>query len=375
MDVRLAAAAAGISNVAEFCRDQGISRSTFYKWRNRYRVEGLPGLEERSRRPKSSRPSMPSDIEDRIVELRKQLTEDGFDAGPASIHGYLRLEDWDLVPSHASIWRALHRRGFITPQPEKRPRSSYLRFTFGRVNECWQIDHHEWHLADGTKVAIIDIVDDRSRVGTSRAVATPTCQKAWGVFVEAARRWGLPSMVLSDNDLVYNGQRRNVTVRFEANLRRLGIRTITSSFYHPQTCGKVERYHQTVQKWLAKQPPAGTLDELNRMLDSFCDFYNHNRPHRSLRGATPASVHQAGPKAGPADRPVTTPKRITTARVCTDGTVWSRPWRIAVGRRHQGLTVTVIIDGDQAYIFHSDRLLRALTLDPTRQHQPLGCPR
>ena len=375
MDVKLAAAVTEIANVAEFCRQQGVSRSTFYKWRSRFRDQGLVGLDDRSRRPKTSRPRITADVEDRIIELRKQLTDDGYDAGAGSIHGYLVLEGWDPVPSEASIWRALGRRGFITPQPQKRPKSSLKRFVYERANECWQIDHHEYLLADGTKVAIIDIIDDHSRVAFSRAVAPATCQSAWEVFVGAAQRWGLPSMVLSDNDLVYNGQRRNVTVRFEANLRRLGIRPITSRPYHPQTCGKVERFHQTVQKWLTKQPSAETLDELNHQLTVFADHYNHHRPHRSLAGATPADIHQQSSKAGPANRPVTTPKRITTGRVAVDGTVWSRPWRIAVGHKHQGQEVTTIIDGDQAYIFTGDTLLRTLTLDPTRQHQPLGCPR
>lgn len=373
MDVRLTAAVADYGlNVAGFCREQGISRSTFYKWRARYRNEGLAGLEERSRRPKTTGPRLGSDIEERIVELRKSLTEEGLDEGPASIRSYLINERWDSVPSEATIWRTLTRRGFVIPQPHKRPRSSYLSFTFGRVNECWQGDHYQWSLADGTGVEIVDFLDDHSRVAlVSRAVPVATCQNAWNAFIDGAQRWGLPSHLLSDNDLVYNGKRRNITVAFEANLRRLGINPIASSPYHPQTCGKVERFHQTAQKWLRARPPADTLDELNQLLDTFTHYYNYHRPHRSLASVTPAAIHRTGPKAGPADRPLTTPQRITTARVTVDGTVWSRPWRIAVGRAHAGRQVTVIIDGDHAYVFAEDQLLRQLTLDPTRQHQPL----
>lgn len=373
MDVRLTAAVSDEDlNVVEFCREQGISRSTFYKWRARYRSEGLAGLEERSRRPKTTGPRLSSDIEERMVELRKSLTEDGLDAGPASIRSYLVSERWEQIPSEATIWRTLTRRGFITPQPQKRPRSSYRSFTFGRVNECWQGDHYEWSLADGTGVEIIDFLDDHSRtVVESRAVPVATCQNAWDAFVGGAERWGLPSNLLTDNDLVYSGKRRNITVAFEANLRRLGINPIASSVYHPQTCGKVERFHQTAQKWLDARPPAHTLDELNQLLETFTHYYNYHRPHRSLSGATPAAVHRNGPKAGPAQRPLTTPQRITTAKVAVDGTVWSQPWRIALGRAHTGQQVTVIIDDHQGYVFANDQLLRQLTLDPTRQHQPL----
>jgi transposase InsO family protein len=377
MDVKLSAAIADESlNVKRFCEDQKISRSTFYKWRDRYRREGLAGLEERSRRPLTVGPVMGADVEDRIVDLRKKLAEDGLDAGAATIEGHLIDEGWDPVPSEASIWRALTRRGFITPQPRKRPRSSYKTFVFERVNECWQVDHYDWYLAQGTPVQVINILDDHSRVVDSEAFPVVTCENAWKAFLLAADLYGFPGMVLSDNDLVYNGSLRNMTVAFEANLRVLGIRPITSRPYHPQTCGKVERYHQTEQKWLRARPPAETIEELNELLSTFNSYYNNKRKHRSLNGATPAHVHQTDPKAGPADRPITSPKRVTAGKVAVDGSVWSRPWRIAVGRVHAGSPVTTIIDTDQAYIFNGEgQLLRQLTLDPTRQNQPLGCPR
>lgn len=376
MDVRLTAAIAdGNLNVSRFCEEQGISRSTFYKWRDRYRQEGLAGLEDRSRRPLTAGPRMAGDVENRIVELRKTLTEDGLDAGAATIWGHLVDEGWDRVPSEASIWRALTRRGFITPQPNKRPRSSYKTFVFERVNECWQIDHYDWKLADETPVQTVNILDDHSRVVSSKAFPTVTCENAWEAFVQAAEQWGFPGTVLTDNDLVYNGSRRNITVTFEANLKALGIRPIASTPHHPQTCGKVERYHQTEQKWLKARPPAKTIEELNQLLTTFNDYYNHQRKHRSLGKATPAHIHQTHRKAGPANRPLTTPRRITQGKVTTSGKVWSRPYEIAVGRPHAGTPVTTIIDGDQGYVFAGNQLLRHLTLDPTRRYQPLRCPR
>ena len=292
MDVRLAAAVVDVGNVSAFCREQGIARSTFYRWRARYRHEGISGLEEKSRRPLSARPLMATDVEERIVQLRKQLTDQGLDAGPASIHDYLGVEDWNRVPSVSSIWRALRRRGFITPQPEKRPKSSYKTIIFDRVNECWQIDDTMWRLSDGTMVSIVEIIDDHSRVCVaSHAVESATSETAWAVFASEAKVWGLPGMVLSDNGLAYNGSRRNIEVAFEANLRTLGINPVASSPYHPQTCGKVERFHQTTKKWLKAQPQADSLHQLNQQLTVFADYYNHQRPHRSLNGTTPANIH------------------------------------------------------------------------------------
>jgi len=155
----------------------------------------------------------------------------------------------------------------------------------------------------------------------------------------------------------------------------LGITPIASTPHHPQTCGKVERYHQTEQKWLEARPGAETLDELNQQLETFNDYYNSKRKHRSLDRATPAHIHNTNPKAGPADQPITNKRRVTQGKVTTSGKVWSRPYEIAIGRAHAGTQVTTIIDGDQAYIFAGDQLLRHLTLDPTRRYQPLRCPR
>ena len=171
-------------------------------------------------------------------------------------------------------------------------------------------------------------------------------------------------MVLSDNGLAYNGSRRGQSVTFEQNLRTLGINPVASTPRHPQTCGKIERFHQTTKKWLKAQTPATSLDQLNNQLVTFTNRYNNKRPHESLNRAIPATIHAAQPKARPANQPTNTPKRITTPKVCVDGTVWSRPWRINIGRQHAGLQVTCIIDGDHAYIFDQDTLLKTLTLKP-----------
>lgn len=371
MDVRLATTL-GVENVSAFCEEHGISRSVFYKWRTRYRREGLEGLKERSRAPLNPSRRIPGDVEERIVRLRKQLTEDGLDAGPLTIEAYLLKEGWPTVPSPASIWRLLSDAGFITPQPGKRPKSSYKSFVFDRPNECWQIDDTEYQLADGTTVWIVQILDDHSRVCVgSRAVSSVTTTTAWKVFLDGACVWGLPGMVLSDNGLAYNGSRRNIEVVFEANLRTLGIVPITSTPRHPQTCGKVERFHHTTKKWLQAQEPPATFTQLNNQLEAFVDHYNHKRPHSSLGRNTPAAIHQTAPKAGPASQPITKPRRITQGKVASDGCVWSRPWRIAVGRQHTGTNVTTVIDSDHAYIFTDHTLLRHLKLDPTRSYQSL----
>src|SRR5437764_12166648 len=127
VDLRLLAAISGglgELNVAALCREKGVSRKTFYKWRQRYAAEGIDGLEPRSRAPKRIRQRTPDHVEDAIVEARKRLEGWGLDAGPGTIRWHLRGPVSPL-PSEATIWRVLRRRGFITPAPKKRPRSSY----------------------------------------------------------------------------------------------------------------------------------------------------------------------------------------------------------------------------------------------------------
>jgi transposase InsO family protein len=378
MDVRLAAAVLGAvreGEVSAFCREHSISRQTFYKYRRRFKAEGQVGLEPRSRRPKQSPTKTPDEIEERIVRIRKELDDDGLDHGPWSIRLLLAHQvKPEPVPSEATIWRILARRGLIAPEPRKRPKVSLRRFVFPHPNDCWQIDATHWHLADGTQVEIVDILDDHSRVcAAADAVASCTSQGAWDTFTKAGSVWGIPARVLSDNGLTFNGSRRKLTVTFEANLRAAGVSPIVSTPGHPQTCGKIERFHQTLKKWLTKQPAAHTLAELQAQLDTFVDYYNHVRPHRALHGKTPAAVWAATPRAVPAGHPITTSTTIArNVIVSPNGHVRIDNYQVNVGVEYAGLTVTALIAGIDCVIFWDNQLVRALRIDPTRFNQPSG---
>ena len=143
--------------------------------------------------------------------------------------------------------------------------------------------------------------------------------------------------------------------------------------FHPQTCGKVERFHQTLKQRLAAQNPPATLAELQTQLDVFRHLYNHQRPHRALDRATPAQVWTDTPKSGPADRPLT-PARPTTVKNSTVQAGMVRigdRHRITIGARYNNATALVITTGTACHIFINGDLIRALTIDPTREHQPL----
>jgi transposase InsO family protein len=378
MDVRLLAAVSGELdglNIAALCRDHGISRKTFYKWRARYGAEGVAGLEARSRRPLSSPTRTPGHVEDAIVEARKWLGGYGLDAGAASIAWRLRGRV-SPVPSEATIWRVLTRRGFVTPEARKRPRRSWRRFEASAPNECWQIDATHWSLTRGRRVEVVDIIDDHSRLAVaSVAVPSTTSEAAWMAFSVGVARWGLPSRCLSDNGLAFSGRLRGIEVHFEAQLRAVGIRAFSSRPFHPQTCGKVERFHQTLKRWLGARPAAATMAVLQAQLDEFCDYYNQQRPHRGIGRIPPYQRWAATPAATPG-APIPPPEQVRRRRasVVTDshGTAKISRWLIALGAEYAGQRVQVVLDGLHANVFAGDELIRHVRLDPERVYQPSG---
>jgi transposase InsO family protein len=382
MDKRLLAITAadlpGVTVVA-LCTELGISRKTFYEWRKRHNKEGPVGLEPRSRRPLSSPGQVPAAVEQRIVRLREQLP---LDNGAQAIFYQMQRDGFEPLPHVRTIHRVLVRNGLVEPQPNKRPRSSWHRFEYDAPNACWQIDATHWELRNGRSVWIMDLLDDHSRyMPAADAVASDSVEAAWTAFCHAAAEIGPPAKVLSDNGLCFTGgpNAANGAGTFTLNLAALGIVKANSRPYHPQTCGKLERAHQTLKKWLAKQPRARTLTELQRQLDAFRDYYNHHRPHRALGGATPAERFNASPPAQPADTPIDLPKTptltIATRQVTKLGrlntncvSVW-----LGIGWAHHDLTVVTY--GARIIILNGTTLVRVLTLEPGRTHYPLLLPK
>jgi transposase InsO family protein len=381
MDVRMVAAISAQLpevNVAELCRARGISRQTFYKYRRRYAEAGLAGLEPLSRAAHRFPRRIPVEVEEAIVVLRKELTDEGLDNGAATIQFHLgRRGSVNPVPSEATIWRILDRRGFITHHPQKRPRTSLRRFEAAAPNERWQGDVTEWVVADHcTTVEIINYLDDHSRLYIrGLAVEVATVETTWQAFEQGVERWGMPAGFLSDNGLVFSGRLHGVEVAFEAHLRAAGIVQVTSSPGHPQTCGKVERFQQTLKKWLRKQPLPADLAELQAQLDTFADYYNFQRPHRAIGRITPSERWQATPPMTSLNVPLPAPQRSIHTVVEPNGVVRVRPWRIHVGATHARQAAHVVLDDTHAAVFINHQLVRCLELDHSRSYQPSELPR
>jgi transposase InsO family protein len=364
---------------SEVARDYGVSRRWVHELVRRYDREGDSGLEPRSRRPGRSPHQTKPEIEDEIVEIRKQLTEEGLDAGAHTIAFHLTRRHRE-APAPSTIWRILHRRGFITPQPQKRPKSSFVRFEAAQPNERWQADVTHWELGNGTGVEILNILDDHSRLlAASDAKATTKGGDVVATFHGAFAAHGFPASVLTDNAAVFTGAPRGGgRCALEVELGALGIRFIHSSPYHPQTCGKVERFHQTLKKWLARQPGTGTVAELQAHLDRFRGCYNDRRPHRALGRRTPAEAFEARPKAAPSVPGYVVPAhtRVRRDRVDKVGRVTlrynSRLHHIGLGRRQAGRRVLMLVVDLRVRVVTEDGdLLRDLLLDPDRDYQGL----
>ena len=361
-------------NVSSLAAGLGITPKTFYKWAGRYRAEGLDGLAERSRRPHRSPQQAPAAVEDAVVRARKQLLELGVDAGAATIWWHLDRRG-ESPPSEATVHRILVRRGLVVPQPRKRPKASWRRFEASAPNERWQIDATDWVLAGGRRVEVVNVLDDHSRLAVACvAVPTTTSERAWAAFSLGAERYGMPAGCLSDNGLAFSGRLRGVEVLFEARLREAGVRAATAAPFHPQTCGKVERFQQTEKKWLAARR-ATTIAGLQSQLDAFRDYYNLERPHRGIGRRTPQQRWSASSPAA-AGAPLPQPRLRGSSTVSSEGAVAAgRGVVIGVGREHRGKAAHVRMAGDHAWVVVDGVVVRELDIDRSRRYQPIGRPR
>jgi transposase InsO family protein len=369
---------------ADVARAYGVSKGWVSKLVARYRAEGDTAFQPRSRRPKTTPTAIAPAVIEQIIEVRRQLVAQGLDGGPETIAWHLEHRH-RVVVSVSTIARTLTRNQLVTAQPNKRPRSSYIRFQAEQPNETWQADFTHYRLATGIDVEILTWLDDHSRYALSvTAHLRVTGSAVLSSFRTAVQHHGLPASTLTDNGMVfttrYAGGRggRNA---FEAELVKLRIIQKNSRPNHPTTCGKVERFQQTFKNWLRAQTQPATIGELQQLLDTFVDIYNNNRPHRSLpHRATPATVYTTRPKATPGTR--TDPHyRVRHDRVDQGGSISlrvnGRLHHIGIGRTHTGTRVILLINDLDIRIIHATtgEILRNLTLDPTRSYQGTGAPK
>jgi transposase InsO family protein len=289
------------------------------------------------------------------------------------------------------VARHLVAAGLVIAEPKKRPRSSYLRFEAEQPNETWQSDFTHYRLATGTDTEILTWLDDCSRYALSiTAHHRVTGPIVLATFRQAVAEHGIPASTLTDNGMVFTTRlsqgKKGAGTRngFETELRRLNVVQKNGRPNHPTTQGKVERFQQTMKKWLRAQPvQPRTIAELQTCLDRFVEEYNHRRPHRSLpHRATPATVYTSRPKATPADdRDEDTHDRVRYDKVDKAGKItWryqGQMYSIGIGRTHTGTRVIVLAQDLDIRIIDAatGELLRELVIDPTKDYQATGAPK
>jgi transposase InsO family protein len=366
---------------SQVARDYDLSRQWVHRLVTRYKTDGPAAFQPHSRRPHTNARAINAVLEDKIVRLRKTLDKAGYDAGAATIAEHLtRDPDVTKVPALSTIWRILARRGFIVPQPHKRPRSAWKRFTAAQPNELWQADTTHWQLADGTEAEILNLLDDHSRLAL-RSLARPTMTgpDVMDTFLAAFTGWGTPATVLTDNGAIFTATpRRGGRTALQVTLGELGINYINSRPYHPQTCGKIERFHQTLKKHLRALPGARCIAELQTQLDEFTTYYNTVRPHRAVDRRTPLQAFDARPKAFPTGYLIPPHYRVRHDRIDAAGVITlrynSRLHHIGLSKHLRGTNVLVLIDDLDVRVLNRNTgtLIRKLTLDPNRDYQPRG---
>lgn len=287
--------------VSAFCEEHQISRKTFYALRRRCREEGPAAvLEPRSRRPIASPTALAVQVKEQALEVRASLEASGLDHGPISVHDKM-LAMGLQAPSIASLARIFRSFGVARLEPRKRPRSSFRRFVYPAPNACWQLDATQYVLAGGGKCVIFQLVDDHSRVAVASHVAeSETSAAAVTVMKKGIKARGVPQRLLTDNGAALNPTRQGRRGDLVDYVTARGVEPITSRPGRPTTQGKNERFHQTLFRWLDKQPLAGSIAELQDQVDRFDIIYNTQRGHQGLPGRiTPQAAWDATAVAEP----------------------------------------------------------------------------
>jgi len=356
----------------------GVSRQWVYTLLRRWEAEGPDGLRPRTRAPRSRPGVTPQAMIERIIALRQGLTDQGADAGPETIAWHLQAQGY-RAPSTSTIRRILHAAHLIVPEPKKRPKSSYIRFEAALPNECWQGDITHWFLSDGTRVEILDFLDDHSRyLLYARAAAAFTGPMVVDAMQSLIQAYGPPASTLTDNGLVFTARlagRKGGRNGFEKLLQAQHIRQKNGHPGHPQTQGKIERFHQTLKRWLHARPRPDTITDLQTLLEEFTHWYNHDRPHRSVGRRTPTTAYHALPKAGPPPTATEPEWRTRTDTIDKSGSVTlryaGRLRHLGIGRRHAGEPVLLLVNDDHVVTSHADtgEIIAEHHIDPTKDYQ------
>lgn len=277
-------AAAGSSrNFSALCREFGITRKTGYKWITRSR--GGETMQNRSRRPHSVANRTAPEIEQQIVAIRQ--SHPGWGARKIA---HVLGETEPCPPCVKTVNNILNRYHCIDKE-ESLKHMPHIRFEKERCNEMWQADFKgEFRMQDGNYCFPLDIMDDHSRFAIRVEADTHTAGRVIPTFREAFYEYGMPDSILSDNGAQFAGFRQGYT-QFEKWLMNHDVLPLHGRIKHPQTQGKIERFHRTMKQELLKHYTPADITDAARALHAWRDSYNCERPHEALGMKCPAAIY------------------------------------------------------------------------------------
>lgn len=349
--------------VSEVCRRHEISRDTFYAWRRRFAAAGVAGLLERSRTPVNQPRRISAQLEERICKMRRQHPR----WGARTIRTRI-LRAGIAAPAISTVHRVLVRNHLVVADPKKKPKALLKRFERPEPNDMWQMDGTEIKLWDGSKAEVVSVLDDHARFMLAGVVCRrATCEATWAAFTTAARAYGLPRQVFTDNHLSFTGRFHGHTVQFEAKVRALDVQLIHGKPRHPQGRGKIERFHQTLQEFIYDNGGAGNLEQLQDAVDRFRDDYNLERPHQAIGDITPAERYRPSDRAlghveGLEDPDY--PSGSIVRKVSAHGVVCWNYIKISVGVQWGGRHVRIELDDDWIHVCFGELVIRSVRHDP-----------
>lgn len=281
-----AQAAMCCSNFSALCREFGITRRTGQKWLERY--TSCQPLTDRSRRPHTTPTRTPEEVELLILDVR--ANNPGW--GAKTIHRVLERQGCRNLPCVKTVNNILHRYGCISPE-ESQKRQPFTRFEKDRCNVMWQTDFKgEFRMADNNYCYPLTILDDHSRFSLKIAPRLSTANVVISVFTEVFQEYGMPDSILSDNGAQFAGFKKGYT-QFEKWLMDLDILPIHGRMKHPQTQGKIERFHRTMKQELLNHTQIADIEDAQRKFCVWRDKYNNVRPHEALGMKTPGEIYEA----------------------------------------------------------------------------------
>lgn len=345
------------ANMSELCRCFGISRKTGYKWLERYGHGGKESLVDQSRRPHTSPNRTSPEVEERVLQVRCKHPA----WGGRKIHWLLLQDGYVDVPSPSTITAILRRHGHIDPEESLKHRA-FQRFQKEYPNELWQMDFKGYFpLAEGGYCHPLTVLDDCSRflVGL-RACPDETHETVQDQLTSIFRCYGMPDRMLMDNGSPWGDDADNPYTRLTAWLIRLGIGISHGRPYHPQTQGKDERLHRTLNAELISRHSFPDLPACQVIFDDWRETYNLVRPHEALDMAVPAERYQPSSRPFPDTLPpVLYDVSDTVRKVDKGGRISFRNHTFRVGKafRYQPVAIRPTdTDGDFDVFFCQQRV-------------------